>query len=58
MDYAGGTSETARGVGHLQRLLLATRMLYLAHQQPGAEGTDVGKANPDNTSESAATPGY
>lgn len=30
----------------------------LAHQQPGDPGTDAGKANPDNTSESAFTPGY
>jgi len=28
----------------------------LAHQQPGDPGTDAGKANPDNTSESAFTP--
>ena len=26
-------------------------------KQPGAEETDTGKASPDNTSESAATPG-
>lgn len=31
--------------------------LHGRHYKPGAEGTDTGKASPDNTSESAATPG-